>query len=150
MRPRNRSERIRTGGGFLAAKRDGGGGADHPAIFGAGADELADFVGLRAVPEVFECLHVADIAEAFLPVAFFEAIAGIDFAVGVNEEVDGAGFAGEQAAVAPDVVNQAQIEKGAEPAFGVLFREQAVYQLVEVAGDFFLIGDDVVVFVEII
>ena len=91
-----------------------------------------------------------DITHAFLPVARFQAIAGVNFAPRVSKEVHGAGLAREHTLAALDVLDEAQVEERAEPGLWMVFLEQAVHQLADVRAEFFLVADLVVFLVEVV
>ena len=91
-----------------------------------------------------------DIAHRFLPVFLFETVARIHLAERIDEEVRRTRFARQHAAAALDVVDQPHIEPCAEPAFRMVLLQLPFDQLFEVFAHLVLVGDYVVVLVEII
>lgn len=125
-------------------------GANHPAVLGAGTHLFAHFLSLFAKPDFFEILGSVDVTHAFLPVARFQTVAGVNFAPRVRKEVHGARFAREHALAALDVLDKAQVKERTEPGLRVVFLEQAVHQLADIVAEFFLVANLVVFLVEVI
>lgn len=125
-------------------------GANHPAVLGAGTYLLAYLLSLLAEPDFLEVLGSVDIAHALLPVARFQAVAGINFSPRVRKEVHGASFAREHAFAALDVLDESQVEEGTEPRLRMIFLQQAVHQFADVVAEFFLVANLVVFLMEVV
>ncbi len=123
--------------------------AYHPAVFRARSDQFAHSGGLIAAPYLIKRSR-ADIAHRLFPVFLFQTIAGIYIAIGVYEEIGGAGLAWEQTRAPLDIVDQAHIEESSEPALGMFFLELPFYDLSEVVDHPLAVGDGIVALVEIV
>ena len=91
-----------------------------------------------------------DVTHTLLPVARFQAVAGVDFAPRVSKEVHRPRFAREHALATLNILDKAKVEERTEPRFRVVFLEQAVDKLADVVAEFFLVANLVVFLVEVV
>lgn len=126
------------------------GGSDHPAVLWAARNAGANLRSFRRVPYLLETHSRTDVAHALFPVTLLESVAGVDLAVGIEEEIHASRLARQHALSTLNVVDQSQVEKGAEPRFRAVLLQETIDQMFEIGDNFVLVGDEVVALVEIV
>ena len=86
----------------------------------------------------------------FFPVFWLKAVAGIYLAPRVDEEIGRTGLAGEHTASTFDIIDEAHVEPCAKPRFRVLLLKLPFNQLLEIAAYLLLVGNYIVILMEII
>ena len=101
-------------------------------------------------PYLGKVFGLFNVAHALFPKFFFQTIAWIYFAIGIDKEIDHTRLAREHAAVAFDIIDKTHVEECTEPRFGVFFLELHLNELGKIAADFFFVAYCIVVFVEVV